>query len=401
VSVVPQGGGAPKLLKATKVIVAVGGAPAPLPVPGGELAITSDGFFDLEARPKKVAVLGAGYIAVEMAGIFHGLGSECHLFFRGATVLRTFEPYIVETLMEEMAAHGPNLHPKSTPARLYRAADGTITVCVTDAIGMVVEHHGFDVVLSATGRLPVSPALHLERAGVTVNAKGLIEVDEYENTSAPSVYALGDVTTTGWELTPVAIAAGRRLADRLFGGEPRARIEYHTIATVVFSHPPIGTIGLTEPEARKAYGDAAIKTKQARFVPMIYSLNKKAEEGGYRVKTALKLVLKGPEERVVGLHCIGTHCDEMMQGFAVAVRMGATRADFEASVAIHPTIGEEFVTFGGWGQETDAAGKAKPKLPPYVDGSPFNVWGTMSAMSAAVSTAVSSIFSKVPVLTSK
>ena len=199
-------------------------------------------------------------------------------------------------------------------------------------------------------------------AGVKTSKSGFIEVDKYENTSTPGVFAIGDVTTTGYELTPVAIAAGRRLADRLFGGEPRARIEYGTIATVVFSHPPIGCIGLTEPQAKEEFGDAAISTKKARFSSMGYAFND--AEG--KVKTALKLVLKGPEETVVGLHCIGPCSDEMMQGFAIAVRMGATRADFEASVAIHPTIAEEMVTFGGWGQRPDGRGGKQPMLPPYL-----------------------------------
>ena len=151
----------------------------------------------------------------------------------------------------------------------------------------------------------------------------------YENTSAPGIYALGDATTTGYELTPVAIAAGRRLADRLFGGEPLARIAYEEIPTVVFSHPPIGTIGLTEPQAREQYGDEAVQVKSAKFANMMYSFN----EPGHRVRTGLKLVLEGSRERVVGLHCIGPSSDEMLQGFAIAVKMGATRRDFEATMA--------------------------------------------------------------------
>ena len=271
------------------------------------------------------------------------------------------DPYIVETLMEEMEKHGPQLHSKSTPAGIVRAADGkTLTVQMKSESGEIVEFGGFDVVLSAIGRAPsTGRELGLERAGVQVDDKGLIVVDAFENTSAPSVHALGDATTTGWELTPVAIAAGRRLADRLFGGEPRARLDYASIATVVFSHPPIGTVGLTEPAAKAEYGDGAVKVKQARFSSMKYALSPDKA----KVKTALKLVLAGPDEKVVGVHMIGPHSDEMLQGFAVAVRMGATRADFEASVAIHPTIAEELVTMGGWGQKD-----SKPQLPPYLQG---------------------------------
>ena len=203
----------------------------------------------------------------------------------------------------------------------------TLTLALTLALTPPQTIGGFDAVLSAIGRKPVTEALQLDKAGVKVNGHGLVEVDAFENTSAPGVFALGDCTTTGFELTPVAIAAGRRLADRLFGGEPRARLEYASIATVVFSHPPIGTIGLTEPAARAEFGDAEITVKQASFASMAYALN----PASGKVKTSLKLVLRGAEERVVGLHCIGPSSDEMMQGFAVAIRMGATRRDFEVS----------------------------------------------------------------------
>lgn len=360
--------GGEKVVHGKHVVIAVGGLPAKPSIPGAEYGITSDDFFDLEQQPKKVAVLGAGYIAVEMAGIFHGLGSEAHLFFRGKTVLRHgFDPYIVETLMGEMEAHGPTLHHSCQPKKLSKAKDGRVNVSFCDPSNAEkeVEFTGFDCVLFAIGRKPVTSGLRLERAGVTMSDGGLIAVDAHENTNVPGIYALGDCTTHGFELTPVAIAAGRRLADRLFGGEPRARIAYETIATVVFSHPPIGTIGLTEPDAKREFGEANITVKQARFASMLYGLN----PADAKVKTALKLVLCGPEERVVGLHCIGPFSDEMMQGFAVAVRMGATRRDFEASVAIHPTIAEEFVTFGGWGQAAAAGadGKKKPLLPPYIE----------------------------------
>jgi len=360
VRIVASADGVETLVTAPKVLIAVGGIPAMPQLPGAELAISSDGFFDLEQQPKKVDVVGAGYIAVEMAGILHGLGSEVHLFFRGDTVMRRgFDPFIVETLMNELKSHGPHLHPNCTPTALRKAKDGTTTLVVAEGKGTpAAEYAGFDCVLMAIGREPLTASLGLEKVpGVTLNTGGYIEVDQYENTGADGVYSLGDVTSTGYELTPVAIAAGRRLGDRLFGGEPKARIDYSTIATVVFSHPPIGTIGLTEPQAREEYGDTNIKVKQSRFASMLYAFN--GDEA--KVKTGLKLVLRLPEETVVGLHCIGPCSDEMLQGFAVAVRMGATRHDFEASMAIHPTIAEEFVTFGGWGQRDE-----KPVLPPYL-----------------------------------
>jgi len=352
--------GTQKTLSAGHILIACGGVPAAPDVPGVEHTINSDGFFELEKQPKKVAVIGAGYIAVEMAGILNALGSETHLFFRGKTVMRHgFDPYIVETLMDAMEKHGPKLHSGSELVSIKKEANGSLSLKMKSP--EVTDYAGFDCILLAIGRKPVTDQLGLGKVGVKVDKKGLIEVDQYENTSVPGIYALGDATNTGFELTPVAIAAGRRLADRLFGCEPRARIAYETIATVVFSHPPIGTIGLTEPQAKTEFGEANVRVLEARFASMLYAFNSDSN----KVKTALKLVLKLPEERVVGLHCIGPYSDEMMQGFAVAVRMGATRADFEASVAIHPVIAEEFVTFAGWGQEK-VGDKTQPQLPPYL-----------------------------------
>uniref|UniRef100_A0A7S1XMW5 Glutathione-disulfide reductase n=2 Tax=Phaeomonas parva TaxID=124430 RepID=A0A7S1XMW5_9STRA len=346
-------------LTAPHILIATGGRPKMPDIPGAELAISSDGFFDVAEQPAKAAVVGSGYIGVELAGIFNGLGTETHLYIRGKTVLRRgFDAFIQETLMEALEEHGPVMHTETAPTRIEKTPDGKLTLHTSDG---VVEA-GFDVVLMAIGREPATDMLNLGSAGVDTE-RGFIKVDEYENTTAPGVYAIGDATTTGYELTPVAIAAGRRLGDRLFGGEPRARILYSDIATVVFSHPPIGTIGYPEDKAREVYGDANITVKKARFPSMLYAFN----GDGHKVKTGLKLVLKGPEEKVVGLHCIGPFSDEMLQGFAVAVRMGATRRDFEAAVAIHPTIAEELVTFGGWGQKKDAAGTARPQLAPYLE----------------------------------
>lgn len=350
--------GGSKEITAPHIVVACGGAPTEFE--GYELAITSDGFFDIEEQPKKMAVLGGGYIAVEMAGIMHALGTSTDLFFRGETVLRRgFDPYIVGTLMDELKAHGPNLHGNKTISKIVKDDDGSFSIHTKDS----AVFSGYDVVLSAIGRKPVTDLLQTDKAGIELDKTGHIVVDKFQNTNVPGIYALGDCANNGFELTPVAIAAGRRLGDRLFGGEPNARLEYKNIASVVFSHPPIGTIGLTEPAAREEFGDENVVVKQAKFPSMLYAMNDTPES---KVKTGLKLVLAGPEETVVGLHCIGPFSDEMMQGFAVAVRMGATRADFEASVAIHPTVGEEFVTFGGWGQKRNADGDFKPMLPPYL-----------------------------------
>eukprot|EP00808_Paulinella_micropora_P004350 g68799.t1 len=337
--------GATSTVQADHVLVAVGGHPSyPPNTPGArELCITSDGFFDLNEQPKKALIIGAGYIAVEMAGILHALGTDTSLAFRGETVLRHgFDPFVVETLMEEMQKHGPHLYSNAVVDKVERMPDATKTVTLKD--GRVVA--GLDCVMFAIGRTPATAGLGLDKAGVATDKKGLIIVDQYENTNVPGVYALGDVTNTGWELTPVAIAAGRRLGDRLFGGAKDARIPYDRIPTVIFSHPPIGTVGMTEPDAIKYYGKENITVKKARFGSMLYAFNEEKE----KVKTGLKLVLYGPQEKVVGLHMIGPYSDEMLQGFSIAVKMGATRHDFESAVAIHPTIAEEMVTFGGWGQ---------------------------------------------------
>ncbi|KAJ8602249.1 hypothetical protein CTAYLR_003628 [Chrysophaeum taylorii] len=376
--------GSLEVLEADRVVIACGGKPSLPPIPGTELCITSDGFFDLEVQPKKVAVVGAGYIAVEMAGILHALGSETHLFFRGATVLRHgFDPFVVTQLMEAMRSHGPALHANSTPASVSAAPDGTKTLTLADGS----EFGGFDVVLMATGRDPLGSSLNLP-ASISLDNKGYVVVDEYENTTEKNVCALGDATTSGYELTPVAIAAGRRLADRLFGGEPRARIEYKDVATVVFSHPPIGTVGLTEPEARQKFGDANVAVKQSAFGSMLFAFN----DPDHKVKTGLKLVTVLPTETVVGLHCIGPFSDEMLQGFAIAVRMGATRRDFEASVAIHPTIAEEFVTFGGWGQKKTTDGTLKPWLAPYLDPKPWSSKTLFALGSLAGAAATTALF---------
>ncbi|KAH8054483.1 glutathione-disulfide reductase [Aureococcus anophagefferens] len=308
-------------------------------VDGAATPRTSDDFFDLEELPKKVCVVGAGYIAVELAGILHGLGSDADLAFRGDTVLRRgFDPFVVETIMGELEAHGPNLVRRATPAAVVEER-GKLTLALKDGRRLA----GYDAVVAAVGRAPATAALRLENAGVAVDARGRVIVDGYQN-SARRLRPSARVRP-GYELTPVAIAAGRRLADRLFGGEPRARLDYADISTVVFSHPPAGVVGLTEPAALARYGDD-VAVKESRFPSMAFALN----GAGAKVTTALKLVLAGPEERVVGLHLVGPGSDEMLQGFAVALKMGATRSDFEAAVAIHPTVAEELVTFGGWGQ---------------------------------------------------
>jgi len=318
-----------------RVVIATGGEPIVPDIPGAEHGITSDGFFELARRPDRVAVVGAGYIAVELAGMLHALGAETHLVIRRDSVLRSFDADLQAVLMETMEADGPTLHARTTPTRLERSDAGLV---LYDESGPVVE--GLDTVLWAIGRRPRTAGLGLEHAGVETDDDGYIPVDDWQDTAVEGIHALGDVCGR-LELTPVAIAAGRKLADRLYGGDENARLEYENIPTVVFSHPPIGTVGLSEAAARERFGDDAIRVYRARFTPMYHALT------AHRMPAVVKLVCAGDERQVVGCHAFGHGADEMLQGFAVAVRMGARKADFDATVAIHPTNAEELVTLKG------------------------------------------------------
>jgi glutathione reductase (NADPH) len=308
----------------------VGGQPSLPNLPGIERALTSDGFFALEQRPERVAIVGSGYIAVELAGVFAGLGSRVAQFVRQDAVLRQFDSMLGEALTREMTAQGIALHTRAVPAGI--TADGAAhRLLLADGS----THGPFDAVIFAIGREPMTAGLGLEAAGIALR-NGYVLTDEWQNTNVAGVYAIGDVTGQA-QLTPVAIAAGRRLADRLFGGMVDRRLDYTCIPTVVFSHPPVGTVGLSEAEARAEHGDS-VRIYKAGFVPMYHALTER------KVRTEMKLVCVGPEERVVGLHVIGQGADEMLQGFAVAVKMGATKRDFDNTIAIHPTASEEFVT---------------------------------------------------------
>ncbi|KAL4173027.1 hypothetical protein KRP22_008184 [Phytophthora ramorum] len=333
---------------AKNVLVAVGGKPLIPDIPGKELCIDSDGFFELEMLPKKVAVVGAGYIAVELAGVLNALGSDTSIFCRKEGVLRTFDGIVRTTLEDAMAKDGVHLRPHSNVTRVEQVADGTKTLVLADGS----EHSGYDVVIYAAGRVPLTSNLQLDNADIATDKHGFIQVNEFQETSNSKVLAVGDVCGTP-ALTPVAIAAGRRLSDRLFGSMKDAKVSYENIPTVVFSHPPIGTIGLTEEQARRQYGDDKTKVYASRFVNMYYGLINEVDEATGepkdKPKTAMKLVCVGKEEKVVGLHMIGMAADEILQGFGVAVKMGATKADFDNCIAIHPTAGEELVTLAPWG----------------------------------------------------
>lgn len=316
---------------AGRILIATGGAPVVPGIPGAELGITSDGFFELERRPASAAVVGAGYIAVELAGILRGLGAGVTLHLRRDSVLRRFDDILQQACMEGLADSAVNIAAGFVPSAVEKDSQG---LRLTAASG---ESSGpFDVLVWAVGRRPRSADLNLDLAGVQCDGRGAIEVDEWQETSAPGVFALGDVTGHH-ELTPVAIAAGRRWADRQFGGMAGRRMDYTNIPTVVFAHPPLGAVGLTEAEARGAHGDS-VRCYRADFVPLFYGIS------GTRPRARMKLVTAGAEERVVGCHIAGPGADEMLQGFAVAIRMGARKSDLDDTVAIHPTAAEELVT---------------------------------------------------------
>jgi glutathione reductase (NADPH) len=319
-------------MAADHILIATGSRPARPDIPGADHGIDSDGFFALTALPKRTAIVGAGYVAVELAGVLHALGSETHLFVRHEAPLRSFDPMLSETLVQVMEAEGPTLHRHSIPKAVIKNDDGSLTLQLEDG-----RSHTVDCLVWAIGRQPDTSRLRLEDAGVELDDYGYIKVDKYQNTSAQGIYAIGDVTGL-LDLTPVAVAAGRRLSERLFNGRPDAYLSYENVPTVVFSHPPIGTVGLTEAQARQRFGDVQVKVYQTSFTAMYTAVTQR------RQPACMKLVCVGSDERVVGIHGIGFGMEEILQGFAVALKMGVTKKDLDDTVAIHPTAAEEFVT---------------------------------------------------------
>lgn len=317
---------------APHILIATGGHALYPNIPGSEYGITSDGFFELDEVPKRTAVIGAGYIAVEVAGVLNALGSDTHLFVRKDRPLRTFDKDIVDVLVDEMAKSGPTLHTHANATEVVKNADDSLTISFDNGETITV-----DCLIWAIGRAANTYGFGLEKTGVKLTEKGTIYSDEFENTSVPGIYALGDVTGK-LDLTPVAVKAGRQLSERLFNNKADAKLDYTDVATVVFSHPVIGSVGLTEEKAIAKYGAENIKVYKSSFTPMYTAL------GDNRQPSTMKLVTLGEDEKIIGLHGIGYGVDEMIQGFSVAIKMGATKADFDNTVAIHPTGSEEFVT---------------------------------------------------------
>ena len=317
---------------APHILIATGGHALYPNIPGSEYGITSDGFFELDEVPKRTAVIGAGYIAVEVAGVLNALGSDTHLFVRKDRPLRTFDKDIVDVLVDEMAKSGPTLHTHANVTEVVKNADDSLTINFDNGETITV-----DCLIWAIGRAANTSGFGLEKTGVKLTEKGTIYSDEFENTSVPGIYALGDVTGK-LDLTPVAVKAGRQLSERLFNNKADAKLDYTDVATVVFSHPVIGSVGLTEEKAIAKYGEENITVYKSSFTPMYTAL------GDNRQPSTMKLVTLGEDEKIIGLHGIGYGVDEMIQGFSVAIKMGATKADFDNTVAIHPTGSEEFVT---------------------------------------------------------
>ncbi|KAI8067551.1 hypothetical protein BC940DRAFT_274111 [Gongronella butleri] len=330
--------GSSTTIQADKILIATGGHAFQPDVPGGELAIDSDGFFDLEAQPKRVVVVGTGYIGVELAGIFHALGSDVTIVSRTKHILRRFDDTIRVNLREEMQRIGVHFAFNAKVNSLTKTSNGIAVAVTSDGQDKTIDT---DCVIWAVGRGPNTRGLNLDKIGIQLDAKNQIIVDPYQATNVPGIFALGDVCGN-YELTPVAIAAGRKLMDRLFGGEQfkDVKLDYENIPSVVFSHPTSGSCGLSEEEAVAKYGQGNVKIYKSKFVNMYFAMF----EQNQKQFTEYKIIVTGPEELVVGLHLFGLASDEILQGFGVAMRMGAKKRDFDNCVAIHPTAAEELVT---------------------------------------------------------
>ena len=314
---------------ARSILVATGGTPLPPTIPGAELGVTSDAMFDLDPFPRRLVVVGGGYIACEFASIFRGLGSTVHLLHRGEQLLRGFDEEVREFTAAELRKTGIDVRLQAHVHSLARAAGGAVDVALDD--GQVLQA---DTVLFATGRIPNVSGLGLEAAGVRQGKAGAVCVDDRHRTNVPSIFAVGDVTAR-MQLTPVALAEAMDVVDQLFGSGAR-RTGYDCVPTAVFTHPAIGTVGLTEAQARARY--PRVQVFRSEFKALKHTLSGSSE------RTLMKLVVDQDSDRVVGLHMVGAEAGEIVQGFAVAMKAGATKAVFDATIGIHPTAAEEFVT---------------------------------------------------------
>lgn len=315
-------------VRARHILVATGGTPSVPHFPGRELVLTSDQMFDLEPFPRRLVVVGGGYIACEFASIFQGLGAQVTQLHRGEQVLRGFDEDVRAFLAQEVRKHGVDLRLRSDVASVARDGAG---LAVTLSGGEVLPA---DAVLYATGRVPNVAGLGLDAAGLALSAHGAIPVDAMQRTAVPSILAVGDVTAR-LQLTPVALAEAMVVVDQLFG-DGRRRMDYELVPTAVFTHPNIGTVGLTEAQARERHGQ--VRIFRTDFRALRHTLSGNAE------RTLMKLVVDAASDRVVGLHVVGADAGEIVQGFAVAMKAGATKATFDATIGIHPTAAEELVT---------------------------------------------------------
>jgi glutathione reductase (NADPH) len=313
---------------ARHILIATGGQPSAAPLEGHELAVSSNEMFDLPVFPRRLVVIGGGYIACEFASIFRGLGAQVIQLVRADAVLRGFDDDVRRFLGQEMRKGGVDLRTGTQPVRIERA-EGALRVTLADGQSVLA-----DTVLQATGRRPNSAGLGLEEAGVKLAPNGAIPVDGHYQTSVPGLHAVGDVIDRV-QLTPVALAEAMVLVDRLFGDSGRT-LDYELIPTAVFTHPNVGTVGLTEAQARERFG--AVKVFRSDFRALKHTLSGSSE------RTLMKLVVDVASDRVVGLHMVGEEAGEIVQGFAVAMKAGATKAVFDATIGIHPSAAEEFVT---------------------------------------------------------
>ena len=313
-------------LRAPQVLLATGGHPWRPEIPGAGLGSDSDDFFALTAPPRRVGIVGGGYIAVELGAVLQALGSRVEMYVRGERLLTDFDADIADQLAADLRQQGVRLH-FDHPVGGLAGSPGAVTIDQDPT--------AFDMVIFATGRRPNTTALGVAKVGVALDRKGFVEVDDWQRTSVAGIHAVGDVTGR-LALTPVAIAAARRLMDRVFGGMADSKLDYDDVPTVVFSHPPVGTVGLTEAQARARHGDA-VTVHRTGFRPMLNALADVPQ------RSLFKLVCVGPEQRVAGIHLLGEGADEMLQGFAVALKRGITLDDLHDTVAIHPTSAEELV----------------------------------------------------------